>query len=195
MNSEVTVVAYEACAKAGACSAVAQKIDGPTKQCNWPNARRNHPMNCVAFSEAADFCQWIGGRLPASREWEYAAKSGGSTIYPWGEGPLTGRRANFCDRNCPAALSALTREKYEDNAWITRAVDDGYAGTAPVGSYPDGATPWGLLDMAGNVSEWTATKENRGGSWTNVPQALRTSTRFELDPSAWSDTLGFRCAQ
>lgn len=80
-------------------------------------------------------------------------------------------------------------------------MDDGYAFTSPVGSYPAGASKWGLLDMAGNVWQWTASdydathKELRGGGWVFPPVVLRASDRVGVDPSTWEIYLGFRCGQ
>jgi formylglycine-generating enzyme required for sulfatase activity len=202
---------YEACARDGACSSELRSQDTPENTCNWKNARASHPMNCVNWEEAVAFCRWAGGRLPTATEWEYAAKSGQAVIFPWNRNARDGRGirgvrpdgrlANFCDKNCPAALSEANRAKWIENGWFSIQVDDGFAGTAPVGSYPAGASAWGLLDMAGNVWEWTSSnydaerKEVRGGGWGGTPELLRASLRNGGQPEGRNVNNGFRCAQ
>jgi formylglycine-generating enzyme required for sulfatase activity len=202
METEVTVKAYEACAAAGACDAQVKDVDiESTHTCNWKNGRSTHPMNCVNWSDAGAFCRWAGGRLPSAVEWEYAAKSGRAVIYPWGNEAVGPTRANYCDKNCPAALDAAAQEQWKRNGWVDERANDGYAGTAPVGSYAAGTSPWGLKDMAGNVSEWTGTdhdaanKELRGGGWHLTPVYLRASVLDWLGPTSRDGIIGFRCAQ
>ncbi len=201
-KTETTVKQFETCASAGRCSSEPREQDvEPVKTCNWKNGRSTHPMNCLNWSEAKAFCEWAGGRLPSATEWEYAAKSGQATIYPWGNARPDGTRANFCDKNCPNALVADVRKKWEDNKWIAYGVDDGFAGTSPVGSFRAGETKWGLADMAGNVWEWTGTdydaekKEVRGGSLNNTANLLRASFRSRDPPTNRPVNHGFRCAQ
>jgi formylglycine-generating enzyme required for sulfatase activity len=200
-QTETTVAAYQACVRAGACAANQLEGDFPEKTCNAPNNRAQHPMNCVDWESAGSFCRWAGGRLPTAVEWEYAAKSGSSRVYPWGNEGVTGRRANFCDSNCPTALSEANKKLSQEKGWVTLGEDDGWAATAPVGSFGRGDTPWGLKDMAGNVFEWTASnyessnKELRGGSWLNTPANLRASYRSRFEPAKRDDVNGFRCAQ
>jgi formylglycine-generating enzyme required for sulfatase activity len=148
MQTEVTVAAYKKCVAAGACPADQLEGDSPEKTCNAPNGRTTHPMNCVNHDAAKAFCAYAGGRLPSAIEWEYAAKSGGSRIYPWGDSGVTARRANFCDRNCPRALNEAQQKQWRDNGWVTMTEDDGWAATAPVGSFAAGDSAWGLKDMS-----------------------------------------------
>ena len=198
-QNETTVAAYQECVRVHACTA--SDDDTAEKTCNAAHKRSQHPMNCVDWDGAGSFCRWVGGRLPTAAEWEYAAKSGSSRVYPWGNDPVTGRRANFCDSNCPTALSETSKKMWQDNGWVTLGEDDGWAAIAPVGSFGSGDTPWGLKDMAGNVSEWTASdydsnsKELRGGSWSGTPAVLRASRRDGFDPAGRDDRYGFRCAQ
>ena len=165
-KTDVTVEAYRKCVTAGACSAANTDND----KCNY-GKRATHPVNCLDWSQARTFCEWAGGRLPTAEEWEYAAKSGESRIYPWGDQAPNGQLA-----------------KYESSD-----------GTAPAGSYAAGASKWGLLDMAGNVWQWTASdfdssnKEIRGGCWNDPPQSLRASYRRRLAPADRYSSLGFRC--
>jgi len=199
LQTEVPVAAYATCKAAGACSGAS--LDVPEKTCNLANGRSQHPMNCVDHSSAAQFCAWVGGRLPTSREWQYAAKGGASRIYPWGDTPITGKRGNFCDQNCAHALNANNLEEWREKKWISESENDGFAATAPVGSYPAGSSIWGLLDMAGNVAEWTLTAydtsamQTRGGSWGSAPAHVRASHIGKDDPRSQDDGIGFRCAR
>ena len=102
----------------------------------------DYPVVWVTRDQAQAYCQWAGGRLPTEAEWEYAARGPKSWLYPWGN-DFDGARLNYCDANCDAGPNDPT-------------VDDGYADTAPVGSYPSGVSWVGALDMAGNVREWVA---------------------------------------
>ena len=188
-KTDTTIAMYEKCVAAGACTPPATG-----GSCNWKVAgREKHPVNCIDWRQANAFCAWIGGRLPSVDEWEYAAKGGEGRIYPWGNQPVTAARANFCEARC--------FQLHVDWTWTDRSQDDGWASTAPVGSYPAGASKHGLLDMAGNASQWTSsdgppgTKEARGGAWDLYPRYLRTSTRIKLRPAGWFDNVTVRCAQ
>lgn len=190
----VTVAQYAKCADAGACSREPEKLDAGNQLGTWKNQKLNHPVNALTWDEARTFCERIGGRLPSAQEWEYAAKSGEDNVYPWGDAPVTGQRANYCDANCDQVgfdTSSFT---------IDRTQNDGYAGTSPVGTYPAGATKWGLFDMAGNVWEWTEskydanTREARGGGWNGPARVLRPSFRFRNVPSLRFTDFGVRCA-
>ena len=150
--------------------------------------RDDHPVTQVSARDAAAFCAFHGLRLPTEQEWEFAARGTDGRRYPWGDEPPEedGRRlANFGTVPCCAPDAA-----------------DGYERTAPVGSYPSGASPFGLLDMAGNVWEWTASRFPgrpaevvlRGGGWGNNPYCLRVSYRHGNPPDIGLDMVGFRCA-
>ena len=142
-----------------------------------------------------------GGARGADTKGSRTPVSGSGTRFPWGDSAPDGTRANFCDTNCPNALAPEVLQVWKDNKWIADAVDDGFADTSPVGSFPAGETKWGFVDMAGNVWEMTATdydankKEVRGGSWLNSVSALRVSRRGADLPTVRSAYLGFRCAQ
>lgn len=152
--------------------------------------RGEHPVVQVSVRDAAAFCAHHGLRLPTDAEWELAAGGTDGRRYPWGDeeptqaGPI--HRANFGTVSC-CALST----------------SDGYAHTAPVGSFPLGAGPYGLLDSAGNVWEWTAsefpgkpgTAALRGGGWGNNPFCLRVAYRHANDRNVGRDHIGFRCAK
>jgi len=164
----------------------------------------NHPVTRVSWYGAQAYCQWRGARLPSEAEWEKAARGMGSYIYPWGD-VIDETRANFCDANC-------------EYAWAESDLDDGFARTAPVGSFPNGISPFGGYDMAGNVWEWVldwysekyyngSPTENpygpdngqyrvrRGGSWDNPTDSLRVTIRDGFYPTDRGNFLGFRCAR
>lgn len=124
----------------------------------------------------------MGAELPTEEQWEYAAAGEARRIYPWGD-EFDGTRLNFCDVNCPYS-------------WKDTAVDDGYQYTAPVGNYTTGASWVGVLDMAGNVWEWTSSSPYddsvRGGSWVNNQYDVRVSDRIWGNPVGRDDFVGFR---
>jgi formylglycine-generating enzyme required for sulfatase activity len=185
-KTEVTVEAYGKCVKSGFCAEPKAGKKHDKSDCTWGTPLVNNPINCVSWTQASDFCEWIGGRLPTHDEWEFAARGGKKQYYPWGNDPATDRQANFCDKNCKA--------KARDES-----ADDGYAATAPVGSFPKGTSPDGLLDMGGNVWEWNADelapgkKTLSGGSWADTASALRVANHRAEDPGVKEDTVGFRC--
>lgn len=214
----MTVNEYGECVRRGACSApslTAKYCSGDYNAANnWGKAGRgDHPVNCVNWRQAVEYCRWEGKRLPTEAEWEKAARSTDGRTYPWGErapGWFTPRFGNFAD------LKA--REKY---LWmkIIEGYLDGYAATAPVGSFSQGESPYGAYDMAGNVWEWTADwydekyysvasttnpagptsgskRVTRGGGWFFANTSLlRTASRRSCSPSGASNNLGFRCVR
>lgn len=210
-RTEVAVERYAACVEAGACRddsvgtrGFAGRIDDdPDGRCNWGRPDRgDHPMNCIDWSDAAAYCAWAGGRLPTEVEWEKAARGTDGRRYPWGgdvdgDGPY---RANLRDER-HSWESDWMWTGFGDSETVFDAHPDGFAGTAPVGSFPTGASPFGALDMAGNVWEWTASPRAddgidrvlRGGSYANGPRRARCSERFSHRPVARHDTWGFRC--
>ncbi len=185
-ETEVTVKAYEACV-------TAQKCAPPNKggDCNWGKAdRADHPVNCVDFEQATAYCASVEKRLPTEEEWEYAARGSDGRKFPWKGGD-------------PANQLCWNGEGNEMGKGK-------HPSTCPVGSYPAGASPFGILDMAGNVWEWTsapycpydkpdcgdARKVIRGGAWNNlVPSFVRAQDRTKEAATTRNDNVGFRCAK
>ncbi len=188
-KTEVTNAQYRKCVEAGTCRA-------PTT-CDWgdptysDSSKTDHPVVCVSWQDAKAYCEWAGKRLPTEAEWEKAARGTDGRKYPWGN-------------------------SFDGNKLNSSGTDDGYQYTAPVGSYPEGASPYGVLDMAGNVWEWCqdwydedyyaispqrdpqgpssgSYRVVRGGSWGNYERGVRAADRDRLVPDYRADYLGFRC--
>ena len=199
---EVTNARYQECVQSGACSAPSESKSATRDSYYSSSQFADYPVIYVSWDDAKAYCEWRGARLPTEAEWEKAARGGlEGKLYPWGDG-FDGSRVNFCDKNCPYS-------------WANKSFDDGYADTAPVGTYPSNG--YGLYDMAGNVWEWTADwyaeeyyasspAENptgpasgqyralRGGSWYYVGYNVRASYRYGYSPSNQYNDTGFRCA-
>ncbi len=180
--TEVTVEAYAACVKDGKCT----EPDSGT-YCNWKKpARDRHPINCVDWEQATAYCGSVGKRLPTEEEWEYAARGTAGREYPWGSA---------------APSNQLCWDRLGDGKPNS---------TCTVGSYSAGSTPEGLMDMAGNVWEWTSSpycpygsngcaetaRVLRGGCWYySSPSYVRGANRYFYAPSFRFYLVGFRCAR
>ena len=195
---EVTNSLYKICVDEGIC-------DQPVNPGVYTDPQfAQYPVTFVKWQMAVDLCEWRGARLPTEAEWEKAARGTDERAYPWGNEFGDGK-ANFCDGKCVLA------EADKDS-------DDGYEEAAPVGSYPEGVSPYGVYDMAGNVWEWVADwadieyyasspetnplgpengKERvmRGGSWHDDQSSLRSVARAAFHPSLNLRELGIRCAR
>lgn len=184
---------YVECIDAGGCP---PPVDPPTF-CNWREDRLDHPVTCLDWAAATGYCAWKGRRLCTEAEWEKAARGTDGRIYPWGN-------------ESPTCALAVARVRGDDCERQMR--------TLPVGSRPAGASPYGALDMAGNVQEWVADRYSaeqyetgddtnpagpvegdqrvlRGGSWYKDDSGLPAFVRDWLFEDLSGDDVGFRCCQ
>ena len=194
---EVSVDEYKKCVDTGVCSAPPSTVLSAQPKCNWATGRTAHPMNCVSWQEANNYCLWKGKRLPTEAEWEYAARGKTSNLYPWGIDAPTCKHANFTEK------SGATTPGCGD-------------ATAPIGSKPAGKSAFGAFDMAGNVEEWVwdwygtfkgGSASNPGGPLSGTGRVVKGSAfdlsgttdqiaarRESVDPTHRENWLGFRCS-
>ena len=165
---EITNAQYNACVNAGVCRSPQEISSDNSVAYNAGFFDDNKPVVTISVSDASTFCNWVGGRLPSEREWEKAARGTDGRRYPWGN-TLDLARANLYS-----------------------------SGPTNVGSYSNGASPYGVMDMAGNVAEFTTDNVVRGGSWKNYPHHGRTTQRSTgawLTGSFVNFDIGFRCVR
>jgi formylglycine-generating enzyme required for sulfatase activity len=188
-KTEVTVGMYHLCVAAGTCLEPINKTSR-TNSTYYDNAKfENYPVIYVNWGMAKTYCEWAGQRLPTEAEWEKAARGNDGRDYPWGNS-----------------------EPKRDILNFNNQIGD----TTEVGKYPKGTSPYGALDMAGNLWEWVADwygdgysardvsnplgptsgqfRILRGGAWNKDEKNVHTSTRLPVYASDASNTIGFRCA-
>jgi eukaryotic-like serine/threonine-protein kinase len=226
---EVTAAEYKTCSDQGECKR-------PPELPNWPKTtgtsdaehekkraaygelcnfgkpdRENHPINCVSFYLAESYCSFKKKRLPTEAEWEFAARGSDGRKFPWGDDPGAAERMN-------AGGTEFTRWEKKHGlptSPVLYEMDDGFEGTAPVGSFPKGKTRFGADDFIGNVWEWTGDwfetykpdevinpkgapngdrKAIRGGAFNGGNLLwLKPAFRFHQVPDATTPVIGFRC--
>jgi formylglycine-generating enzyme required for sulfatase activity len=201
-RTEVTIDKYSACVEQGSCTSRIvhlRKNASGAWGCNLEKDHGSYPANCVDRKQAFAYCAFANKRLPTEAEWEYAARGSDERDYPWGSGAPT--------RCSLAVLSGMAG-----------ACGDRH-GASPVGTAPDGASPFGVLDMGGNVWEWvaddyaaypsdevtdplvTVTDRSeplrgvlRGGAWDYGPESAKTTYRLPFITEAGNASIGIRCA-
>lgn len=223
---EVTLRQYRECSTKGECKRAFRESEWPrgsTDEASWRaqtsahselcnetrDDREEHPVNCVDWKQAQAFCEWRGATLPSEAQWEFAARGSDGRIYSWGDAKPSPAHMNGSG---PEYIAWRASKGLPAHAALYDT-DDGFVGTAPVGSTPEGRTQDGLLDMAGNVFEWTADEFRpyaadddaapvekgrrviRGGAFNSFqPQFADPALRFPQAEQAHTHGIGFRCA-
>jgi formylglycine-generating enzyme required for sulfatase activity len=191
-QTEVTNAQYRQCLEAGACR----------KPYYWDDSGYNapdQPLVGVSWDDARTYCEWVGARLPTEAQWEKAARGTDGRKYPWGNEDADCDRANYYGKPCACG-----------------GTDPCVGKPSQVGAHPAGASPYGALDMAGNVWEWVADwyaadyysrsparnpqgpdsgeyRGLRGGSWYLNDNYVRSAFRYRFIPDLRFFNWGFRC--
>ncbi len=188
---EVTNSLYRRCVEAGKCQ-LPNSVSSSTRESYYSNTQYdNYPVIHIYWNQANTYCLWVGKRLPTEAEWEKSARGNDRRIYPWGD-TFDAKR-----------LNSAQGERGD---------------TVATGTYLDGKSPFGIMDLAGNVWEWVADwydesyyktsparnprgpssgrlKVIRGGGWDTSSNHVRVTNRGSDDPFAHYYNLGFRCAE
>ncbi len=188
-RAEVTNAAYSRCIAAGPCQSSALLVNDARPE------HADHPVQGVTWDMARTYCEWAGRRLPTEAEWEKAARGTDERQYPWGNTLPDPTRANYTSNIGTGSNGHVTQ----------------------VGSFHAGASPYGAVDMAGNLWEWVADwysdtyfaaspranprgpatgafRACRGGSWNSPAADIRVTNRGMNDPSHCDGLVGIRCA-
>jgi len=184
----VTIAQYKQCVASGKCFAIVTQSIFP--EYNNPDYAE-HPMTYVNWDSASIYCAWVGGQIPTEAQWEKAARGTDGRLYPWGNEPPDASLLNF---------------------------NNIFRSTTIVGSFMKGASPYGVLDMAGNVREWvldwygdTYYKDSplvnpggpdggikkvlKGGAWDDPWIYVRSASRLTHVPDSPGNNRGFRCVR
>jgi formylglycine-generating enzyme required for sulfatase activity len=200
-KTEVTNAMYAKCVLAGVCPEK-KKVMSYTRESYYGNVEFDeYPVIFVSWNDAQTYCAWAGRKLPTEAQWEAAARGPDGKKYPWGNANPNCNLLNFATRiDMKGGKSSLCT-----------------GDTTAVGKYPKGASPFGLLDMAGNVWEWVAdwnspnyvveprqdptgpadgeSRVIRGGYFFADSKYVRAAMRSWHEPGFTSNDLGFRCAR
>lgn len=187
-RTEVTVGAYRACVESGKCERPARS----STACTYDLADPLLPVSCVSWAMAEKFCAAVQKRLPREVEWELAARGVTPVRYPWGGNGTS----------CVTAVT-LVHDGSQRSC--------GRKGPSRVGTHLAGVSPYGALDMSGNVEEWVAdwyaegnadlspragaSHVLRGGGWLTVPSQAKTTSRNWGSVRELGPNVGFRCAR
>jgi formylglycine-generating enzyme required for sulfatase activity len=188
-RTETTVRQFQACVMTGACSRGNYRIqlEPGSSSCSYDRAGSSeHPMSCVNWFGAVEFCTWIGARLPSRSEWIQEASNNGDRRYPWGDTPR------------PSCTHLIMHQGVINNM---PGVGCGVNSTWPVCSKPEGNSVSGLCDLGGNVQEWTTTVENGRTVYCNSNYKDGYVGNFRADAYERDDAddtsagMGFRCVR
>jgi serine/threonine-protein kinase len=197
-KTEVTNGMYRKCVASGGCKEPYSKSSNTRSDYYGNSTYADYPVIYVDWDQANAYCGWAGRRLPSEAEWEKAARGTDGRKYPWGNEDATCELANYEGKN--------------------NGKDYCVGDTTEVGSYPRGASPYGIMDMAGNVWEWVndwydgnyyqnspsknpqgpesgSERVLRGGSWVNDSRSVRAANRGWNVPVNRDDYSGFRCVR
>jgi len=190
-RTEVTNGRYEeflaACPRGSACGP--KELPSYWEDRAYVAGHRDNPVVFVAWNDAANFCRWSGARLPTAIEWEKAARGTDGRSYPTG---------NVLD---PSTVNILGADRHDEKNAAAKQIPTWAVNDS---RYARDQSPYGVLGMAGNVSEWTASASEEepdlrlaaGGSWDSWELADgRTYNRIPKSPTDRSSSLGFRCAK
>ena len=196
MKTEVTVGMYKACVNAGACTApnCTGTSTSSSPYCNYGANATNHPVNYVSWYQMMTFAAWMGARLPTEAEWDFAASSRGTRVYPWGSASPSCSLADYNGSTCGNGTSPVCNTTAGNSAqglcdmagnvweWVQDEWHEDYTGAPTNGSgWCTGACPVNASDSVYNGN--SANRVLRGGSWNGVADYLRAAYRSYASPA------------